>query len=121
MLDQSHMAPSIISCLRFDVAALIMLPLLFRPGINKINWPLTFELGLYLALGYGLQTMELVTSSASEGSAILAIYLVLVPIIEMFNGRSLTIKKVAALSVAVAGVALLASGGTRHLSLGAAV
>ena len=118
ILEQSHLVPSVVSALRFDIAAIAVLPLLILPGIKQCNWPLTLELGLWLALGYGLQCQELQTSTASEGSVLLAVYLAIVPLVELFHGRSLTLKKAAALAVAVLGVGLLSMGGTDQCFLG---
>lgn len=87
-----------------------MLPFLLKPGIKKVNWGLSFELGLTLFMAYQCQARELVTESASEGSIMLAVYLLLVPLVELGFGRPFTSKKAASLAVAVGGVALLAAG-----------
>jgi len=63
-----------------------------------------------LFLAYQCQARELVTESASEGSIMLAVYLLLVPLVELGFGRPFTSKKFASLVVAVGGVALLAAG-----------
>jgi drug/metabolite transporter (DMT)-like permease len=88
----------------------MLLPLLLGPGIKKINVGLSFELGLMLFAAYQCQSRELVTESASEGSIMLAVYLLLVPLVELIFGRAFTAKKVVSLVVAVGGVALLALG-----------
>ena len=49
----------------------------------------------------------------------LAVYLLLVPLVELLFGRSFTVKKAASLAVAVGGVALLAIGAHHPLILAA--
>jgi drug/metabolite transporter (DMT)-like permease len=92
------------------MATIMILPFLFAPGIEKIKLGLHFELGLFLFIAYQCQSHELVTESASEGSIMLAVYLLLVPLVELVFGRPFTSKKVLSLAVAVGGVALLAAG-----------
>jgi len=109
-IENSHLAPSILCALRYGMAAGLMLPFLLKPGLRKVNWGLSFELGLTLFVAYQCQARELVTESASEGSIMLAVYLLLVPLVELVFGRPFTSKKLASLLVAVGGVALLAAG-----------
>lgn len=109
-IENSHLAPSILCALRYGLAGALMLPFLLKPGIKKVNWGLSFELGMTLFLAYQCQARELVTESASEGSIMLAVYLLLVPLVELGFGRPFTSKKFASLVVAVGGVALLAAG-----------
>ena len=49
------------------MASVLLLPLLFKPGIKKLNLNLSFELGLTLFAAYQCQSRELVTETASEG------------------------------------------------------
>lgn len=109
-IENSHLAPSILCALRYGMASGLMLPFLLKPGLKQVNWGLSFELGLTLFLAYQCQARELVTESASEGSIMLAVYLLLVPLVELFFGRPVTSKKAASLVVAIGGVALLAAG-----------
>lgn len=115
-IESSHLAPSILCALRYGLAGGLLLPFLLKPGLKKVNWGLSFELGLTLFLAYQCQARELVTESASEGSIMLAVYLLLVPLVELGFGRPFTSKKVASLLVAIGGVALLAAG-VHHESL----
>jgi hypothetical protein len=43
----------------------------------------------------------------------LAVYLLLVPLVELLFGRAFTVKKAASLAVAMGGIALLAAGANR--------
>jgi drug/metabolite transporter (DMT)-like permease len=88
----------------------MLLPLLLGPGVKKINGNLSFELGFLLFCAYQFQARELVTESASQGSIMLAVYILLVPVVEVLFGRAFTAKKVISLGVAICGIALLQAG-----------
>jgi hypothetical protein len=49
------------------MASVVLLPMLFKPGIAKLNVSLSLELGFTLFAAYQCQSRELVTESASEG------------------------------------------------------
>lgn len=83
---------------------------MFGPGIKKLNFNLSFELGFALFIAYQCQSRQLVTETASQGSIMLAVYILLVPVVELFFGRTFTSKKAISLGVAIAGIALLALG-----------
>ena len=87
-----------------------MLPTFLGPGLNKVNWDLSIELGILLFAAYQCQSRELLTESASQGSIMLAVFILLVPVVEVLFGRSFGRKKAISLGVAICGIGLLAIG-----------
>jgi drug/metabolite transporter (DMT)-like permease len=110
VIEGSHLEPSVICAVRYTLSSILLIPAIVGPGIRKINWALSFELGAWLWAAFQAQSRELLTESASEGSISLAVYIVLVPVVELLYGRKFTLKKGLALAVAVAGISLLAVG-----------
>ena len=113
VIEGSHLEPSVLCAVRYCIVAAIMLPTFIAPGLKKVNWNLSLELGFLLAVAFECQSRELVTESASQGSIALAVYIMLVPVVELFFGRRFNVKKGLSLGVAVAGIALLAVGAQR--------
>lgn len=115
-IEGSHLEPTVLCALRYSVATLMLLPLMLGPGVKKINGNLSFELGFLLFCAYQFQARELVTESASQGSIMLAVYILLVPVVEVLFGRAFTTKKVISLGVAICGIALLQAGALKLLA-----
>jgi hypothetical protein len=109
-IEGSHLDPLLICALRYSLAALLVLPALLGPGLSKVNWSLSLELGFALFCGYQSQTRQLMTETASQGSIMLAVFILLVPVVEHAFGRPFTRKKVVSLAVALSGISLLGFG-----------
>lgn len=109
-IEGSHLDPLVICALRYGLASLLLLPALVGPGLSKVNWGLSFELGFALFCAYQSQTRQLMTETASQGSIMLAVFILLVPVVELVFGRPFTRKKVLSLAVALFGISLLGAG-----------
>jgi drug/metabolite transporter (DMT)-like permease len=103
--------------LRFALGLLVMALVLRRPP----SWPVLkagVPIGLALAGGYLLQTFGLVTTSAGNAGLITGLFVVFTPLLGRLFGGPLRARTIVAVTVALAGTALLAGGATAHVGLG---
>lgn len=97
-------------CLRFAVAGALLLPLASRAGSGIRHGIVP---GLALAAGYACQTLGLQYTTASKAGLLTGLMVVFTPLLEwMFYGRRPRALTLLAVSVAFAGTALLAAGGS---------
>lgn len=97
--------------MRYGLAMALVMPALLGPGVRNISWNLSLELGFVLFCAYQSQSQQLMTETASQGSIMLAVFILLVPVVELAFGRKFTRKKAVSLVVAIFGISLLAIGG----------
>ena len=111
-IEGSHLEPSVICAMRYSLAMVLVLPALIAPGVRNISWNLSLELGFALFCAYQSQSQQLMTETASQGSIMLAVFILLVPVVELAFGRAFTRKKLVSLLVALFGISLLSIGGS---------
>ncbi len=99
--------------LRFTLATLLALPLLWRrrEARRGRNWRWGALLGLALFGGYALQTWGLVFTTAQKSGLITGLSVVLVPLVAWTFGRRPSGRAWIGVALAGGGVALLALGG----------
>ena len=109
------MGPVLFVGLRFLLTAVLTAPLAWtearRAGAAKLSrsdWRLAAGIGAMLAVGAALQQVGLVSTSATHGGFLTALYLVMVPFVgRLVVGTPLRFPILAACVVSVAGAALL--------------
>ncbi len=101
--------PSLLVFLRFAIAAVFFLPFL-RRGWGL--WIAGLELGLWLVLGYGTQTLGLVYTTANRSAFITALSVILVPLFAGLGGRRIPGWVWGGAALALVGVGLLSFDGT---------
>eukprot|EP01023_Acetabularia_acetabulum_P036299 TRINITY_DN3429_c1_g1_i4.p1 TRINITY_DN3429_c1_g1~~TRINITY_DN3429_c1_g1_i4.p1 ORF type:complete len:585 (+),score=128.39 TRINITY_DN3429_c1_g1_i4:148-1902(+) len=106
--------PSLVVSLKFVVGGLVLLPLLLKqkpqiqPSFPKFHeWMALGELGMWLGLGTCAQAMELLTSTSTEGSVMLALYLVMVPVLEVLSGNAISNVQIMSVVGSIFGVGLM--------------
>lgn len=103
-------SPMVFGASRFVLASLLLLP--FSRGATRDEWVYGALLGALLSLGFALQNVGLSLTTASRSAFITALYLVFVPLIAWLVWRHLPERSaVAALLIALSGMALLTSPG----------
>ena len=101
-------APMTFLCLRFLIAAAVLLPLLRARGVRapRTVWP--YACGAALFAGYAFQTAGLVTTTPARSAFITALSVVLVPLLEpAFRINRLSPRALAGAAVSIAGLAAL--------------
>ncbi|MCG9885582.1 MAG: DMT family transporter [Cyanobacteria bacterium] len=99
------LTPSVMLLVRFALATAVVLPWIGpRLGRSLPGW----ELGLWMLLGYGSQTVALLYTTASRSAFISSLYVVLVPLLIGLGGQRVGRR--------IWGAALLAFGGMGLLS-----
>ncbi len=111
----SSTAPSVVIFGRFLVAALVFLPWLPR---RKDIWLAGLELGFWLGVGYGAQTIGLQYTTASQSAFITVLNVIFVPFLLTLAGHRVHPPVWVAAVLAVVGVGLLTTGGVALPNIG---
>lgn len=80
----NEVPPSVLTFMRFAIAALCFLPFMTR---NRQVFRAGFELGLWGILGYGTQTIGLELTSINRSAFITSLYVILLPLLTWMLGR----------------------------------
>ena len=103
--------------LRFALGLLVMALVLRRMPSRPVVRA-GIPIGLALAGGYLLQTFGLATTSPANAGLITGLFVVFTPLLGRLFGGPLEPRTVVAVTVALAGTALLAGGATAHVGVG---
>jgi len=107
---QTVLAPAPFAALRFGLAAAALAPWLPRAlGSSRVTRA-GIELGLWASLGFGLQSVSLLTVEASRASFLAEFTVLAVPLLSIGFGRSVSARTLTAAALAMGGCALLESG-----------
>jgi len=106
--------------LRFSLATLIIIPMIWSTGrFRSLPWKPGILAGAFLTLGYTAQTVGLQYTTASKSAFITGLAVVMVPIfVAVFEQKWLSKRSVIAVVIAVIGLYLLTSPGTRAFNRG---
>lgn len=110
-LENTSLTPSSLNLLRFTLSALFFSPFLPLPTSTNIKTYLAgIELGLYGFLGFAMQTIGLLTTSASRSAFLLYLNVKLVPIFALLLYREQSPRRVwLSAAMALLGTTLLAN------------
>ncbi len=107
--------PSVVVAGRFAIASLCFLPFIrWRKALLLAGG----ELGLWLLLGYGTQTIGLQYTTAGRSAFIASLYVVMVPFVLRVGGRYIGRLVWVAIALAFAGISLLSYQATGSINLG---
>ncbi len=116
----NDVSPLIFISLRFTLAALILLPFLFKAlkGITKPVLLGGITLGVFYFLGFATQTIGLNYTSATKSGFITGSFVLFTPLLQITIERKLPSKgSVAGIILVVIGLIFLSSSGTSLLSV----
>eukprot|EP01025_Chloroclados_australasicus_P008516 TRINITY_DN13043_c0_g1_i1.p1 TRINITY_DN13043_c0_g1~~TRINITY_DN13043_c0_g1_i1.p1 ORF type:complete len:501 (-),score=53.70 TRINITY_DN13043_c0_g1_i1:2117-3619(-) len=111
---ETGVSPTVVVALKYLIGGGILVPVLFKqmnlsrlrlPGIRECM--ALCELGMWLGLGSGAQAMELQTATSTEGSVMLSLYLVMVPLLEVLAGSPISGIQIMSLIGSIVGVGFL--------------
>lgn len=103
------LSPSVVLLVRFGLATAAVLPwMATRLGRSLPGW----ELGLWLLMGYGSQTVAMLYTTAARSAFISALYVVLVPLLTGLGGQRVGRRVWVAALLAFGGVGLLSFDGS---------
>jgi len=111
--DSDHLLdPSMLNAVRFSLSALICLPVFAKPN-TKLSVPLAragTELGAWMFLGFALQAVGLLFTTAGRSAFLLYLNVKLVPILAfLLYGRQASARTWISAAIAVTGTALLST------------
>ncbi len=123
LIDASleHASPLTLNAVRFGLAALLLLPRLFRQGQGTLRAALApgLALGIVLAAGYALQTYAMPLVGPSRSAFLTAFYVIFTPLLDwIFNGERPRAQVALGALLAFAGAALMSGGAGLGVGLG---
>lgn len=117
----AYITPAMLNVMRFAISAVVMFALFFKKivKLNKKQWLSGFIAGLFMALGFGLQSYGMNLTSAGNSALLTGLNVVMVPFFAwIFYKKRPPIRSFAAALIAFAGIAFLGFGGFSKLNLG---
>jgi len=109
LLNDYSVVPSVVSGLRFTLAAVCLSP--FLPQIEKELIKPAILCSLFVAMGYIGQSVSLETISAGKSGFICSLAVITCPLLEsVFDGRKISTPLLAAIALSIAGVGALELG-----------
>jgi drug/metabolite transporter (DMT)-like permease len=110
----SSASPSVFISLRFSIAALMLLPFVFKKlsAHNALQWKQALLLGLIYYSGYATQTVGLQYTTATKSAFITGMFVIFTPILQtVFERRLPSAANLFAIVLAFTGVIFLSSRG----------
>lgn len=106
--------------IRFAIALVVMAAIVRRVPSRRVI-AVGLPIGAALAAGYLLQTWGLARTSPGNAGLITGLFFVFTPVLERIFGRTVGLRTVTAVLVALAGTALLTAGGPAGIGAGDAL
>lgn len=119
-----HVGPFLFNGIRFALGTAVLLPLIFigrsRGRYRRYGFPLRAGMlaGLVIFAGASLQQVGLVYTTAGNAGFVTGLYVVLVPVIGRFMGRSTGWRTWAGSLLAASGMFLLSAAGSSRMAMG---
>jgi len=110
-----HISPMVFVCVRFGLAAVVLLPFVYKTlfAATKTQYKKGLILGISLFIGFATQTIGLRYTTATKSAFLTGMFIIITPILQtVLERRRPTINNLAAILLGFFGILFLSSRGT---------